>query len=316
MLLILFFIWDILLGAMSIELADLWNAVFSYDESSTEQLTVRIFRLPRVLTAVLAGVGLSIAGLLMQTLFQNPLAGPYVLGINAGAGLFVALSIMTGIGFFSHDLGLIGAALLGALASGMIILVSSLYVKTRISLLLIGIMFGSFAGALINVVQSYSSPNDLKTFMLWSFGSLQQVNFEQLGVFGLTMLIGIIITLFLIKPLNLLILGDKSAQLMGVNLKTTRFLIILVTAIFVGIITAYCGPIAFIGLIVPNIVKTIYKTTDHLVLLVGTILMGAILLLLCDITMQLMQNIVLLPLNALTALIGAPVVIWIIVKKY
>jgi len=315
-LLILFFIWDILLGAMSIELADFWNAVFSYDESSSEQLTVRIFRLPRVLTAVLAGVGLSIAGLLMQTLFQNPLAGPYVLGINAGAGLFVALSIMTGIGFFSHDLGLIGAALLGALASGMIILMSSLYVKTRISLLLIGIMFGSFAGALINVVQSYSSPNDLKTFMLWSFGSLQQVNFEQLGVFGLTMLIGIIITLFLIKPLNLLILGDKSAQLMGVNLKTTRFLIILVTAIFVGIITAYCGPIAFIGLIVPNIVKTIYKTTDHLVLLVGTILMGAILLLLCDITMQLMQNIVLLPLNALTALIGAPVVIWIIVKKY
>lgn len=315
-MLILFFIWDILLGAMSIELTDLWNALSNYDESNTEQLTVRIFRLPRVLTAVLAGVGLSIAGLLMQTLFQNPLAGPYVLGINAGAGLFVALSIMTGIGFFSHDLGLIGAALLGALASGMIILVSSLYVKTRISLLLIGIMFGSFAGALINVVQSYSSPNDLKTFMLWSFGSLQQVDFEQLGVFGLTMLIGLIITLFLIKPLNLLILGDKSAQLMGVNLKTTRFLIILVTAIFVGIITAYCGPIAFIGLIVPNIVKTIYKTTDHLVLLVGTILMGAILLLLCDITMQLMQNIVLLPLNALTALIGAPVVIWIIVKKY
>lgn len=301
---------------MSIELTDLWNALSNYDESNTEQLTVRIFRLPRVLTAVLAGVGLSIAGLLMQTLFQNPLAGPYVLGINAGAGLFVALSIMTGIGFFSHDLGLIGAALLGALASGMIILLSSLYVKTRISLLLIGIMFGSFAGALINVVQSYSSPNDLKTFMLWSFGSLQQVDFEQLGVFGLTMLIGIVITLFLIKPLNLLILGDKSAQLMGVNLKTTRFLIILVTAIFVGIITAYCGPIAFIGLIVPNIVKTIYKTTDHLVLLVGTILMGAILLLLCDITMQLMQNIVLLPLNALTALIGAPVVIWIIVKKY
>lgn len=315
-MLILFFIWDILLGAMSIELTDLWNALSNYDESNTEQLTVRIFRLPRVLTAVLAGVGLSIAGLLMQTLFQNPLAGPYVLGINAGAGLFVALSIMTGIGFFSHDLGLIGAALLGALASGMIILVSSLYVKTRISLLLIGIMFGSFAGALINVVQSYSSPNELKTFMLWSFGSLQQVDFEQLGVFGLTMLIGIVITLFLIKPLNLLILGDKSAQLMGVNLKTTRFLIILVTAIFVGIITAYCGPIAFIGLIVPNIVKTIYKTTDHLVLLVGTILMGAILLLLCDITMQLMQNIVLLPLNALTALIGAPVVIWIIVKKY
>lgn len=315
-LLLVFFLWDLLLGAVTIEFSDVWNSLFNYDENNSEQLTVRVFRLPRVITAILAGIGLSIAGLLMQTLFQNPLAGPYVLGINAGAGLFVALSIMTGIGFFAHDLGLIGAALLGALASGMIILVSSLYVKTRISLLLIGIMFGSFAGALINVIQSYSTPNDLKTFMLWSFGSLQQVDFDQLGIFSLTMLIGILITLFLIKPLNLLVLGDKSANLMGVNLKTTRFLIILVTAIFVGIITAYCGPIAFIGLIVPNIVKTVYKTSDHLVLLLGTILVGGILLLLCDITMQLLQDVVLLPLNALTALIGAPVVIWIIVKKY
>lgn len=301
---------------MDVGLSDVWQGLFHFDGNNPAQLTVRVFRFPRVVTAVLAGIGLSIAGLLMQTLFQNPLAGPYVLGINAGSGLLVALSIMTGVGFFSHDLGIIGAALLGAFASGMIILASSLYVKTRISLLLIGIMFGSFAGALINVVQSYSSPNDLKTFMLWSFGSLQQVDFNQLGVFSAATLAGIAITLFLIKPLNLLVLGDKSAQLMGVNLKVTRFLIILVTAVFVGIITAYCGPIAFIGLIVPNIVKTIYKTTDHLVLLMGTILCGAILLLLCDITMQLLQGILLLPLNALTALIGAPVVIWIIVKKY
>lgn len=307
---------DLLLGSVSISASDVWNAIFDYHENNTEELTVRIFRLPRVLTAILAGIGLSISGLLMQTLFQNPLAGPYVLGINAGAGLFVALSIMTGIGFFANDLGLIGAALIGALISGLVILLSSLYVKIRISLLLIGIMFGSFSGALINVVQSYSSPNDLKSFMLWSFGSLQQVDFNQLGIFSLVTMIGIIITLFLIKPLNLLVIGDKSASLMGVNLKTTRFLIILVTAIFVGIITAYCGPIAFIGLIVPNIVKTIYKTADHLILLVGTILVGAILLLLCDITMQLLQEAVLLPLNALTALIGAPVVIWIIVKKY
>jgi iron complex transport system permease protein len=301
---------------MDVGLSDVWQGLFNFDGDNPAQLTVRVFRFPRVVTAVLAGIGLSIAGLLMQTLFQNPLAGPYVLGINAGSGLLVALSIMTGVSFFSHDLGIIGAALLGAFASGMIILTSSLYVKTRISLLLIGIMFGSFAGALINVVQSYSSPNDLKTFMLWSFGSLQQVDFNQLGIFSGATLAGIAIALFLVKPLNLLVLGDKSAQLMGVNLKLTRFLIILATAVFVGISTAYCGPIAFIGLIVPNIVKTIYKTTDHLVLLLGTILFGAILLLLCDITMQLMQEILLLPLNALTALIGAPVVIWIIVKKY
>jgi iron complex transport system permease protein len=305
-----------LLGAVPISFEDIWNAIFAYNDNNAAELTVRIFRFPRVATAVLAGIGLSVSGLLMQTLFQNPLAGPYVLGINAGAGLLVALSIMTGVGFLSNDLGLIGAALLGAFASGLIILLSSLYVKTRISLLLIGIMFGSFSGALINVVQSYSSPNDLKSFMLWSFGSLQQVDFTQLGIFSLVTVIGLVLTLFLVKPLNLLVLGDKNASLMGVNLKSIRFIIILVTAIFVGIITAFCGPIAFIGLIVPNIVKTIYRTADHLILLVGTMLVGAILLLICDITMQLLNDVVLLPLNALTALIGAPVVIWIIVKKY
>ena len=315
-ILILLFFWDLTLGSINIDFKDITNALFSYDETNSDQLTVRVFRIPRVITALLAGISLSIAGLLMQTLFQNPLAGPYVLGINAGSSLLVALATMTGVGFLANDLGIIGAALVGALLSGLFILFCSIFVKTRISLLLIGIMFGSFTGALVSVIQSYSNPNDLKTFMLWSFGSLQQINFEQLPIFILITLIGTFGAFLLVKPLNLLVLGDKNSRILGVNLKAIRFLIILITAIFVGVTTAYCGPIAFIGLIVPNMVKVIFKTADHLILILGTLIFGGILLIACDIVMQLLHPEILLPLNALTALIGAPVVVWIILKRY
>lgn len=301
---------------MSISIGDIGKSIFNYDPSSTEELTVRIFRIPRVLTAILAGIALSISGLLMQTLFQNPLAGPYVLGINSGASLMVALSTMTGFSLFAQDIGLVGAALVGALGSGLFILFCSLYVRTKVSLLLVGIMFGSFAGALVNVVQSYSNPDDLKIFMLWSFGSLQNVQPDQLGLIGITIIIGLILTLFLIKPLNLLVLGDTSATFLGVNIKLVRFLIILITAILTGTITAFCGPIAFVGLIVPNIVKMIYKTTNHLHLMIGSLLGGALLIVICDVLMQLFQPFIHIPLNALTALMGAPIVVWIIIKRF
>lgn len=315
-ILILLVIYDLTLGSVSISANDIYNSVFHYDPQVSEELTVRIFRFPRVLTAVLAGVALSISGLLMQTLFQNPLAGPYVLGINSGASLMVGLSTMTGFQFFSNDFGLVASALVGAFAAGLFVLFCSIYVKNKVSLLLVGIMFGSFAGALVNVIQSYSNPDDLKVFMLWSFGSLQNVQFEQLGLLSLIVIVGISLTLFLIKPLNLLVLGDKSASFLGVSVKTTRFFIVLVTAILVGTITAYCGPIAFVGLIVPNIIKMIYKTTHHLHLLIGTMLLGALMIVLCDVFMQLLQPILHLPLNALTALMGAPVVVWIILKRF
>lgn len=275
-----------------------------------------MFRIPKAITGVLAGAALAISGLLMQTLFQNPLAGPYVLGINSGSSLFVALSTMTGIGVFASDFGIITSALLGAFAFGLLILISSIYVRSKISLLLIGIMLGSFSGALINVVQSYSNPDALKAFTLWSFGSLNNVAFEQLWWFILVGLTGIILSLFLTKPLNLLVIGEENASLLGVNIKRTRLLIIFIAALLTGTVTALCGPIAFVGLAIPNIVKYIFKTSNHLFLILGSALMGAVLLLLCDLLIFAFSDIVQLPLNAITALFGAPIVVWIILKKY
>ena len=310
------FCYDLTLGSVDLSFSDVFDGLFAFDKNPEAQLVLSNFRMPRVTTAVLAGAGLSVAGLLMQTLFQNPLAGPYVLGINSGASMMVAVSTMLGISVVGNDVSLVLSALIGALAAGLFILFCSVYVKNKISLLLVGVMFGSFAGALVNVIQSYSNPDDLKVFMLWSFGSLQNVQFDQLGLLSLIILVGVALTLFLIKPLNLLVLGDKSASFLGVSVKSTRFLIVLVTAILVGTVTAFCGPIAFVGLIVPNIIKMMYKTTNHLHLLIGSVLLGALMIVLCDVIMQLLQPTLHLPLNALTALMGAPIVVWIILKRF
>jgi len=309
-------IFDLTLGSFLIDFGDIFNGIFNFNSTSTAELTVRVFRFPRVVTAVLSGAALSIAGLLMQTLFQNPLAGPYVLGINSGSSLLVAISTMSSFYIFGSDFGIVAAALVGAFGAGLFILFCSIYVKNKVSLLLVGIMFGSFAGALVSVLQAYADPNNLKTFMLWSFGSLQGVEFEQLGGLTLVVVVGTLLSIALVKPLNLLLLGDKSASLLGVNVKTIRFLIILATSILTGVITAFCGPIAFVGLVVPNMIKMIYKTTNHYHLLIGSLLGGAILIVVCDIAMQLLSPYLNLPLNALTALIGAPVVMWIIIKKF
>lgn len=316
LLLILFLLYDLTLGSVDLSLGDVFDGLFAYDKNPEAQMILSNFRLPRVSTALLAGAGLSVAGLLMQTLFQNPLAGPYVLGINSGASMMVAVSTMLGVSVVGNDVSLVAAALIGALGAGLFILFCSIYVKNKISLLLVGVMFGSFAGALVNVIQSYSNPDDLKIFMLWSFGSLQNVSMDQLGMFTLIVVIGIVLTLFVVKPLDLLVLGERQASILGVNIRQVRFLIVLITAILTGVITAYCGPIAFVGLIVPNIVKMIYKTTSHIQLLVGVILVGALLIVLCDVAMQLLSSTIHLPLNSLTALIGAPVVVWIIISKF
>lgn len=308
--------YDLTLGSISMSLTDVLDGLFSYDEQQLEHLTVRVFRFPRVVMGVLAGVGLSLSGLLMQTLFQNPLAGPYVLGINSGASLTVALATMSGFYIFNQAIGLIGVALIGALGAGLFVLFCSLYVRSKISLLLLGVMFGAFTGALVNVIQTYSSPEDLKKFTLWGFGSLQNVQTEQLIPISSAMLVGFILTLTLVKPLNLLTLGDQNASFLGVRIKGVRLLIVLITAVFTGTITAFCGPIAFIGLIVPNLTKMLLKTANHLYLVVGTSFLGAVMLLVCDVLMQLVQPHLILPLNALTALMGAPVVVWIIIKRF
>lgn len=313
---VVLFLIDLSLGSVQLSLTDIFDGLFAFDKNPEAQLVLNNFRIPRVLTAVLAGAGLSVAGLLMQTLFQNPLAGPYVLGINSGASLMVALATMIGFSVVGEQVDLIVSALIGALGAGLFILFCSVYVRNKISLLLIGVMFGSFSGALVNVIQSYSNPDDLKMFMLWSFGSLQNVTSDQLFILTTLIVVAIGMTLLVVKPLDLLVLGDREASVMGVKVRWVRIYLVLITAILTGVITAYCGPIAFVGLVVPNIVKIVYRSTSHLQLLIGVILMGSLLVLLCDIVMQLMQTTIHLPLNALTALVGAPIVVWIIIRKF
>jgi iron complex transport system permease protein len=291
------------------------KALFSFDSTDTYQVIFRDFRLPRLLMGVIAGSGLAISGLLMQTLFNNPLAGPYILGINSGASLFAAFSIMTGVSFFSTQFGTIASSLLGAFIFGIIILGFSLFVRSRISLLLIGVMLGSFSGALITVIQSMSNAFQLKKFTIWTMGSLQQVGFNDFPMILIFYLIALVLIVLMIKPLNTLVLGENDAGLLGVPVRLIRIILIFITAILTGVITAYCGPIAFIGLAVPNLVKLLFKTQNHSTLITGSFIFGILFMLFSDWLVQFLWNDIHLPLNAITSLIGAPFVVLLIIRK-
>ncbi len=222
---------------------------------------------------------------------------------------------MTGFTFFQNDFGLVSSAMIGALVFGFIILLLSFKIKQGVSLLLIGLMLGSFSGALVSVLQFLSEANALKIFTLWAMGSLQQVQSAQLPFIALLFLLGMLGSFSLIKPLNAFVLGESEAELLGVSIRSIRIFIISFTALLTGLVTAYCGPIAFIGLAVPNLVKIIFKTQDHKILMPASILMGAAFLVMCDIIVQLFATWIPLPINAVTSLIGAPMVIYFIVKR-
>lgn len=265
--------------------------------------------------AVLSGGALAVSGMLMQTLFNNPLAGPYVLGINSGASLVVALTLLTGIPFFTSDLGLITGALLGSFLFGSVILLFSVYVRSHISLLLIGLMISSFVGAVITTLESISAAEQLKSFTFWSFGSLQQTTFDQLPIILGSIGLGITGSFFLSKPLNAMVLGEVSAKTLGVPIRALRISVITITAVLTGTITAFCGPIAFVGLAIPNLTRMLFRTQNHQYLLIGNLLIGSIFMLTCDTIIQILEPYVVLPINALTSLIGAPFVVYIILKK-
>jgi iron complex transport system permease protein len=302
-------------GEVSVTFSDAWNSLFSFDASNPFQIVFRELRLPRTSIALLAGAGLSIAGLLMQTFFNNPLAGPSILGISAGSSLFVALAIMTGFGLFSNAFGIISAAVFGAFIYSLFLLIFSRFVRSNVSLLIIGIMLGSFTNALIQVIESMSDVNALKAFTIWGFGSLQQVSFDQLPVIFFCFLGALGLLLFLVKPLNAYVLGEERAAQLGIPVARVKILVICCVAVFTGLITAYCGPIAFIGLAVPNMVKMRYKTSNHWHLISASALFGALLLLVCDILLLKLEAVIALPLNSITSLFGAPVVIWILLKN-
>lgn len=319
-LLLILFIFNITLGSVSIPFSEVVSALFS-GETSKESWSIIIqdFRLPKAITAILAGAGLSIAGLLMQTLFRNPLAGPFVLGISNGASLGVALLILSGGAIFSSlnalgNWGLVFASIIGSGAIMTIVLAVAAKIKDSVSLLIIGLMVGSATGAIVSVLQYFSEAEMIQAYLVWTFGSLAGTTWSQIGILTPIVLIGLLLAFITQKQLNAFLLGEQYAESLGVSIKKYRYIIIAATCLLAGSITAFCGPIAFIGLAVPHIARAILNTSDHKILIPTSILIGAILMLGCDMISQIPGNDQTLPINATTSLIGAPVVIWVVIR--
>lgn len=294
------------------------------DLSQMEQQILHAIRLPKALTAILAGAGLSVSGLIMQTLFRNPLAGPYTLGVSSGASLGVALLTMMGgilstftfpfsVFNFQFSIMLPTAACIGATAVLLLVLAVSRRVTSNVSLLIVGLMFGSIAGALVSLMQNFANPDALKLFIVWTLGSLSSVGWGDMQLMVPILLLGTLFVLLALKPLNGLLLGEDYARGLGINVERTRLFIVLATGLLAGGVTAFCGPIAFVGVAVPHIARGLFRSSNHRLTLPASALIGACLLLLCDILCSL--AIYPLPISTVSALFGAPVIIWIILKK-
>ncbi len=310
------FIGDILLGSVVIPFSELWQSITSVDDTIYYEIIVN-HRLPKALTAIFVGASLAASGLLMQTLFKNPLAGPDVLGINSGASLGVALLTLGGFSVSSLMGGSaqILAAILGAVSILLLVILVSTRIKNSVSLLIVGVMFGYFTSSIVSILQNISNPDTLKLFITWTFGSLSAPGWTQLQVLIPILLITLFASTFIIKQLNVFLLGTDYAQGVGIHVKQTRFFIILLTAILTGTATAFTGPIGFIGITMPHIARGIFKTSNHRIILPASILLGASILMACDIVSQLPWLNSALPINAVTSLFGAPIVLWIMLKR-
>lgn len=321
-LLLFLFVVNISLGSVAIPVSDIFEALF-FNGSSKESWTTIVlnFRLPKAITAILVGSGLSISGLLMQTLFRNPLAGPFVLGISSGASLGVAILILgssaLGIAFGSQfsTWSLPLAASFGSFLVLSAVIIAANRVKNTMSILIIGLMFGSITGALISVLSYFSQASNIQQYLFWSFGSLGNLSWNKITVFFSIWLVSMIGVLSVIKPLNSFLLGENYAKSVGLNISKSRNIILLITSLLTGVITAFSGPIAFIGLAVPHIARLIFTTSNHKVLLPSSAIVGAIILLICDSIAQLPLSEFTLPINAITSIFGAPIVIWLLVRK-
>lgn len=318
-----FFVLDLISGQVSIPLDEVFKILFGQQATkSTWEYIIINYRLPKAITAILVGMGLSVSGLLMQTLFRNPLAGPYVLGLSSGSSLGVAFVIL-GAGFlpaFLNEMilspyGIVLASCFGSFLVLLSILIVAQRLRNTMSILIVGLMFGSFAGALINVMSYFSSAEQLQKFTFWSLGNLGNLSWYTIGVLTLVVGFGLLMSLASIKSLDALLLGENYAKSVGLNFKKARFIIIIATSILAGSITAFVGPIAFIGLAVPHISKLIFQTSNHKILFFSTLLIGGILMLFCDILSQMPYLNVTLPINAITSIIGAPIVIWLLMGK-
>ncbi len=322
-LLVMLFFINISLGSVSIPFKDVANFLMGKLTSKESwDIILFNFRIPKAITAILVGSGLSISGLLMQTLFRNPLAGPFVLGISSGASLGVALLILGSSlfgGFFLtssiSNWSLPFASSLGAFLVLSAVIIAANKVRNTMSILIIGLMFGSLTSAIISVLAYFSEAEQIQQYLFWSFGSLGNLSWNEILVFITIYAIGLLATLTIIKPLNSFLLGENYAKSLGINIKKSRIIILLITSLLTGVITAFSGPIAFIGLAVPHIARMFFTTSNHKILIPATATIGAIILLICDAIAQLPTSEFTLPINAITSLFGAPVVIWLLIRK-
>ena len=302
------FLLDLAVGAVAVPLGDVWAALTGGDCPRATAKIILNIRLIKAVVALLAGAALSVSGLQMQTLFRNPLAGPYVLGISSGASLGVALVVLAG---FGSSIGIAGAAWLGAALVLVVIAAVGHRIKDIMVILILGMMFSSGVVAIVQILQYLSKDESLKAFVIWTMGSLGDVTFDQLAVLVPSIIAGLLLAVVTIKPLNLLLFGEEYAVTMGLNIRRSRGLLFLSTTLLAGTVTAFCGPIGFIGLAMPHVTRMLFRNSDHRVLVPGTVLSGAAVLLLCDLVSKMFT----LPINAITALLGIPIVVWVVLRN-
>ena len=317
LLLVILFVLDLLIGSVHIPLRDILGAIVGADNDPATRLIVLDIRLIKAVVAILSGMALSVSGLQMQTLFRNPLAGPYVLGINSGASLGVALFILgmplLGIATNStlSSIGTAGAAWLGSALILAFVASVSTRIKDIMVILILGMMISSGVSAVVQILQYLSNEEALKSFVIWTMGSLGDVTTNQLYLMLPSVLLGLVVSVAVIKPLNLLLLGEQYARTMGLNVRRSRYLIFLSTTLLAGTVTAFCGPIGFVGLAIPHIARMLFSNADHRILLPASALCGAVVLLTCDIISKWLT----LPINTITALLGIPIVIWVVIRN-
>jgi iron complex transport system permease protein len=321
--LLLVLVLNISLGSVSIPIKDVFNSLIGgHSSKETWDYIIVNYRLPKAITAILVGMALAISGLLMQTLFRNPLAGPDVLGLSSGASLGVA-TVILGAGFLPPFLasfllssyGIILASSLGSFLVLLAVLSVSQSLKNTMAILIVGLMFGSLTSAIVGTLTYFSSAEQLQKFAFWSLGNLGNLTWSSIVILSICVVIGLFLSLLNIKSLNALLLGENYARSMGMNYKKTLLIIIFATSLLTGSITAFAGPIAFIGLAVPHIAKLVFQTSNHTILFWSTLLLSSIIMLICDSFSQLPGSDVTLPINAVTSMFGAPIVIWLLIRK-
>ncbi len=313
-LVVVLFIADLMIGAVSV---DVFGVLFGQGDQMSSTLLIN-YRLPKAIVALLAGSALSLSGVVMQTVFRNPLAGPYVLGVSSGASLGVALFLI-GAPLISvtvaADLGIALSAFIGAASVMFIVLAISVRLKDIMAVLILGMMLSSAAAAFVDVMQYFASESALKGFVMWAMGSLGGVSYSQIMIMVVAVVIGAVMVVFCIKPLDALLLGENYAQTLGIRTQRVRLILFIATSLLAGIITAFCGPIAFIGIAVPHVARMVLRTSSHRPLILGSVLIGAAIMLICDIASGITLTDGVLPINTVTSLFGIPMVILVVIRS-